>query len=140
MNKKPNKNQKKLMTLLPYILIPLLFVTTIAFATSDTKRAQETEYYQIIQHFDKNEVEKFSLNLSSGSLKYKLRNKEGVKEYKVPSVNIFVEDVNEIVRENNQKAKSEKELVKYEYISGSTGSWLINLLPSAIIGIVLVVL
>ena len=139
MDKKPNKN-KKLVTILPYILIPLIMVCAIFFATSGTGKDGTADYYQIIQYFDKNEVEEFSLNLSSGSLKYKLRNEDSVKEYKVPNVNIFINDVNETVREQNKQAKDESQMVKYEFISGSSGSWLLNLLPSILIGVVLVVL
>ena len=137
MNKNPNNNKngrpnkKRIFAFLPYILIPLIMFGAISLAsgTMDTGK-DKVEYYEIIQYFDEGKVDKFSLNLSSGTLKYKLVGEDQVqKEYRVPNVNIFVNDVNEIVREHNKEAAKE-DMIEYEFISGSAGSWLVNLLPS----------
>ena len=140
MNNSPNKNNKnnkndkmkrRIMTFLPYVLIPLIMVGSIAFAGKTAKdKTEKVEYYQIVQYFDEGKVDKFSLNLSSGMLKYTLIGEnEKEKEYRVPNVNIFVNDVNDLVREHNKTAAKENK-IEYEYISGSTGSWLMNLIPS----------
>ena len=140
MNNSPNKNNKnnkndkmkrRIMTFLPYVLIPLIMVGSIAFASKTAKdKTEKVEYYQIVQYFDEGKVDKFSLNLSSGMLKYTLIGEnEKEKEYRVPNVNIFVNDVNDLVREHNKTAAKENK-IEYEYISGSTGSWLMNLIPS----------
>ncbi|MBQ7044093.1 MAG: ATP-dependent zinc metalloprotease FtsH [Clostridia bacterium] len=106
-------------------------VGSIAFASKTAKdKTEKVEYYQIVQYFDEGKVDKFSLNLSSGMLKYTLIGEnEKEKEYRVPNVNIFVNDVNDLVREHNKTAAKENK-IEYEYISGSTGSWLMNLIPS----------
>ncbi len=150
MNNSPNKNngnkndprKKRIFTLLPYVLIPLIMVAGISIASgSMAKKDGKVEYYEIIQYFDEGKVDEFSLNLSSGQLKYKLEGeKEKVKEYRVPNVNIFVNDVNEIVREQNKNATSEEDIIKYEFISGSTSSWLVNLLPTILMTGVLIAL
>ena len=144
MNNTPNKNNKKknrIFAILPYILIPLVMVGSIAFASRNAQNQEDkVEYYQIVQYFDQGKVSEFSLNLSSGKLEYKLVGEKSEKEYTVPNVSIFVDDVNDIIREHNKTAKTEDEMIKYEFISGSTGSWLLNLLPSMIMGILLVVL
>jgi len=144
-NKKPKNDKNKLLAklkvLLPYFLIPIIMVGAISIASlSDSNNADKVNYYQVIQYFDKEQVTDFSLNLSSGALKYKLKGEKDVKQYKVPNVNIFVNDVNDTIREHNKNAKTEDDLIKYEFISGSSSSWLINLLPSIIMGILLVVL
>ena len=81
MNNSPNKNnnnkndklKRRIMTFLPYILIPLIMVGAITFAGKTAKaKSEKTEYYQIVQYFDEGKIDKFSLNLSSGALKYKL--------------------------------------------------------------------
>ena len=139
MNNKNNK-KRKLTALLPYILIPLILVLAIGFTSKNT--AQNTEkinYYQMVQYFDENKISEFSLNLSSGSLKYKLRGEDKTKEYRVPNVNIFLNDVNDTVRRHNQSAKGD-DVIKYEYESGSASSWLVNLLPTLIMTVMLVVL
>ena len=144
MSNTPNRNNKKknrIFAILPYILIPLIMVGSIAFASRNAqKKADKVEYYQIVQYFDQGKVSEFSLNLSSGKLTYKLVDDKAEKEYTVPNVSIFVDDVNDMIREHNKAAKTEDEMIKYEFISGSTGSWLLNLLPFMIMGILLVVL
>ncbi len=140
MNNSPNKNnnnkndklKRRIMTFLPYVLIPLIMVGAITFAGKTAKaKSEKTEYYQIVQYFDEGKIDKFSLNLSSGALKYKLVGEdEKEKEYRVPNVNIFVNDINDLVREHNKTAQSKEDMIEYEYISGSTGSWLMNLIPS----------
>lgn len=139
MNNSPNKNnnnkndklKRRIMTFLPYVLIPLIMVGAITFAGKTAKaKTEKIEYYQIVQYFDEGKIDKFSLNLSSGTLKYTLVGEnEKEKEYRVPNVNIFVNDVNDLVREHNKTASAENK-IEYEYISGSTGSWLLNLIPS----------
>lgn len=135
MNNKQNKNnkpKKRFLAFLPYVLIPLIMVGAISIAGgTSSKKADKVEYYEIVQYFDQGKVDEFTLNLSSGTLKYTLEGENRKEtEYRVPNVNIFVNDINEIVREHNKNAKTEEEMIKYEFISGSAGSWLMNLVPS----------
>lgn len=140
-NKGNNGKKKKIFDFLPYIIIPIIIVTAISFASRNTaKDASKVNYYQVIQYFDQGKVDEFNLNLSSGTLKYKLEGEKAFKEYRVPNVNIFISDINDTVREQNKNAKDASELVKYEYIAGSAGSWFVNLLPTLIMAVMLVVL
>ncbi len=126
---------------MPYILIPLMMIIGIAIASQQSSnRSAELKYYQIVQAFDNDRISEFSLNLTSGTLKYKLRDDDTKWQYKVPNVSVFLEDVNETVREHNKNAKSDDEVIKYELISGSSTSWLVNLLPTVIMGVLLIVL
>ena len=146
LNNSPNQNnnppkKNKVFAILPYILIPLMMVIGIAIASQQsTNRSSEAKYYQIVQYFDKDQISEFSLNLTSGTLKYKLKGDDTKWQYKVPNVSVFIDDVNETVREHNKNAKSENEMIKYEFISGSSTSWFINLLPTVIMGVLLIVL
>ncbi len=150
MNNSPNKNngnkndqrKKRIFTFLPYILIPLIMVGSIIFVSGPAaKKSDKVEYYEIIQYFDEGKVDEFNLNLSSGKLEYKLEGEdEKKKEYRVPNVSIFVNDINDIVREHNKNAESEEDMIKYEFISGSTSSWIMNLLPTFLMTGVLVAL
>ena len=138
-NKSPKKN--KIFAILPYILIPLMMIIGIAIASQQSgNRSAEVKYYQIVQAFDNDKISEFSLNLTSGTLKYKVRGDDTKWQYKVPNVSVFLEDVNETVREHNKNAKSDDEVIKYELISGSSTSWLVNLLPTVIMGVLLIVL
>lgn len=118
-----------------------MMVIGIAIASQQSgNRSAEAKYYQIIQYFDKDQVSEFTLNLTSGTLKYKLKGDDTKWQYKVPNVSVFVDDVNETVREHNKNAKSEDDMIKYELISGSSTSWFVNLLPTIIMGVLLVIL
>lgn len=118
-----------------------MMVIGIAIASQQSgNRSAEAKYYQIIQYFDKDQVSEFTLNLTSGTLKYKLKGDDTKWQYKVPNVSVFVDDVNETVREHNMNAKSDDDMIKYELISGSSTSWFVNLLPTIIMGVLLVIL
>lgn len=118
-----------------------MMVIGIAIASQQSgNRSAEAKYYQIIQYFDKDQISEFSLNLTSGTLKYKLKGDDTKWQYKVPNVSVFVDDVNETVREHNKNAKSDDDMIKYELISGSSTSWFVNLLPTIIMGVLLIIL
>ena len=118
-----------------------MMVIGIAIASQQSgNRSAEAKYYQIIQYFDKDQVSEFTLNLTSGTLKYKLKGDDTKWQYKVPNVSVFVDDINETVREHNKNAKSDDDMIKYELISGSSTSWFVNLLPTIIMGVLLVIL
>ena len=118
-----------------------MMVIGIAIASQQSgNHSAEAKYYQIIQYFDKDQVSEFTLNLTSGTLKYKLKGDDTKWQYKVPNVSVFVDDVNETVREHNKNAKSDDDMIKYELISGSSTSWFVNLLPTIIMGVLLVIL
>ncbi|HAX83073.1 MAG TPA: ATP-dependent zinc metalloprotease FtsH [Ruminococcaceae bacterium] len=118
-----------------------MMIIGIAIASQQTgNRSAEIKYYQIVQAFDHDRISEFSLNLTSGTLKYKVRGEDTKWQYKVPNVSVFIDDINDTVREHNKNAKSEDDLIKYEFISGSSTSWFVNLLPTIIMGVLLVVL
>lgn len=140
-NKKPTPKKNRIFALLPYILIPLIMVVGIGIASRQTSnKSSEAMYYQVVQYFDNDKVSEFSLNLTNGTLKYKLKGDDTKWQYKVPNVSVFIEDVNETVRQHNKKAKTEDDMIKYEFISGSSTSWILNLLPTIIMGVLLIIL
>jgi len=132
LDNKNKKDPKKRLYLIPYILIPLLIIGAI-FLFSGERSDDKKEYYEIVSLFDEGKVESYSLNISSGHLKYKLKGDKKEYAYSVPNVSLFVEDVHNVVREQNKKAKSEKDMVKMEYVPGSESSWLTNMLPTILL-------
>ena len=102
------------------------------FFSGDNSK-DKTEYYEIVNLFDEGKVESYSLNLSSGLLKYQLKGDKKEYKYTVPNVNLFVSDVHETVREYNESVENEKDLVKMEYVPGSQNSWLTNMLPTILL-------
>ena len=79
-----------------------------------------------------NKVSEFEMNLYSGELTYKLRADSKVYHYTVADASMFYNDVNDSVLEINKEAK-DSEQIKYDYIKGGQGSWIISMLPTVIL-------
>ncbi|MBQ5994690.1 MAG: ATP-dependent zinc metalloprotease FtsH [Clostridia bacterium] len=97
----------------------------------------KTEYYQLVNLFQQNKVAEYDLNLSSGALKYKLRDDNTVYKYTVPNVGLFVDDIHEsVVKYNKEHPDSQ---IKMDYESGNANSWWVSLLPTIAIVVLLTV-
>ena len=60
--KRPNQPKKRnILVFLPYVLIPLVLIFGVMFAT-DAANKERAEYYQVVQQFDQGKVDEFSLN------------------------------------------------------------------------------
>lgn len=117
--------------LIPYILIPVLFIGCIMFFTNQQTKAK-TEYYQMIQLFDEGKVTEYDLDLSNGRLRYKLKGeKDKIYEYNVPNVSLFIDDIHSSVMEYNRNNPDNQ--IKANYISGSSNSWWVSMIPYAIL-------
>ena len=146
--KAPDNKFKKISVLLSYILIPVIIISGVYFYMSNTK-VDKLQYYEVIQLFDDNEVEAFTLNLSNGRLNYRLKSDKGddvdkngnevyPHNYTVPNVSIFYEDIHEQIREYN--LANPKNPIKADYNAGSSNSWIVSLLPQVLlVGILLLV-
>ncbi len=146
-SKTPNEKFKKISILLSYLLIPAIIIGGAYFYMSNAK-VEKLQYYEVIQLFDDNKVEAFTLNLSSGELNYRLVDDKGEDQdkngkevyphtYTVPNVTIFYEDVHEQIREYN--LANPKTPIKSDYVAGKSNSWIISLLPSILLVGVLVI-
>ena len=140
-NEKDKKfDPRKLLTLLPYILIPALLLVGLSFI-SGRQTKEKTEYYQIVQYFDENQIVEYTLNLSSGQLRYtRLVDKDGEQkqvkeEFMVPNVNMFLYDVGETVRSYNREHPDN--MIQDKYKTGSAGSVIVTILPTALLVIVM---
>ena len=131
MDNKNSSKKNKLITILPYILIPVFIILGISYY-ADHQKKEKPEYYQIELLFEQNKVDEYRLNESNGTLVYHLRG-EDAKEYhsySVPSVETFKDDVHERVMKYN--AKNPDKPIKAMYESGSSGALLLSVLPTII--------
>ena len=94
--------------------------------SSGNVKKTNLEYYQVIELFDNGEVTKYSLNIGSGALTYELKDGTSAK-YSVPNVSLFIDDVHDSVVEYNREHPDTP--IKFNYISGASGSILLDLLP-----------
>ncbi len=130
-------NRKKALTFLPYILLPLLIIFAATYY-ADSQKQVRLEYYEIVQLFDQGDISEYTLNMSNGSLEYYLKDDEAKanpKTFKVPSVNMFTEDIhNKVIEFNRQNPEN---MIKAKYVQGSTGTLLASLAPSLFIFVIL---
>ena len=122
------ENRGRWRQFIPYILIPLVLVAMI-FMLNGRGNTKKMQYYEVVQLFEDNQVAEYSLNLSSGALKYQLRNETDARSYTVPNVNMFISDIHKHVVEYNANA-ADAQKIKFDYQAGSANSWWVSLLPS----------
>ncbi|MDR1927928.1 MAG: ATP-dependent zinc metalloprotease FtsH [Oscillospiraceae bacterium] len=129
--------------------MPLLIVV-LAFQYLQSAKKEKLQYYEMLNNFDQNQIAIYSLNLSSGSMEYwtwdqvvwdektkKHKPMEGLESYKftVPNVAIFMGNVDDAVRAHNKSlVKNPEKQIQYNYINGSGGSWLLEIIPMLLIG------
>ena len=145
-------NTKKTLTYAACVLAPLM-ILALAFNFVLGSKKENPDYSAIVQKFDQGEIGYFTINVSNGTLQYWLNEqvefnekaghnmpKEKEKSQKASVIfNVFWLDINDSLREYNKThADAPKELVPYEIISGSGGSWLLELVPMLLLGAVVV--
>ena len=111
-------------------------VLIIGFSSGNSAANSKLKYYQVIEYFEKGQVIEYDLNIGTGNLNFKL--KDGtVTKYTVPNVNLFVDDIHEDVVEYN-KANPDNP-IKYNYVSGASRNYLLQLIPSVLVMVILLV-
>ena len=125
-----NEKFKKLGTFLPFLLLPLLMILFISVFFGKGGTGKKMTYSQMVDMFRNDQVETYELNLSSGLLEYKRRGENTVYKYTVPSVNMFYDDVHVYVMSYNETHPNSK--IEFNYKAGSSGSWLVSLVPTVI--------
>ena len=129
-NTNPGNFKKKIITLLSYILIPVMIISAMVFYASNQKQ-EKTEYYELVSLFDEGKITEYKLNLSSGALVYYVEGDKQQKNFSVPSVTLFVEDIHDSVIKYNRENPDKK--IKADYIAGSTGEWIYNIVPTLLL-------
>lgn len=133
-----NNMSKNWKSILVYILIPILLIgAVIYFVNSQT--STQLKYSQVVSMFKNNEVSEFSLDLSSGNLVYKTFAKpKEEKNYSVPNVSYFLDDIRESVDKYNDE-HSDKPIV-YDYRAGTSNAWIYSMIPLLLMFVVLIAL
>ena len=128
--------------LLTYLIIAALFIAAIwVLLPALAGNQHKVQYSDIMKHFDNYEVTEYTLDLGSGELKYKLNTDENKDEwhtYEVPNVGIFLDDV-EKYREEYNKKNPDAQLTQ-DYFKVTDNSWLLTVVPTAILMIMAIVL
>ena len=130
--------KKNLRNILLYIVVPIIFIVTIVVVSFTTKKVDQTKYFEIVEMFKTNQISDYRLNIYSGEL-ISVKRADG-KEYRysVADPSILLNDINDFVQEHNDKVRAEDPdntdaLIKPDYKSGKETSWLMNILPIALL-------
>ena len=150
----PNNNDfgKMIRNIGLFLGIPLVIFLVLWLMFDNSTGASGRQYSDYIGYFAEDKVEKFELNLGSGRLTLTLRaqyieedtNKDGklderdVIQYQVPDVSLFLDDVRPIIKQYRETNPDYS--IEYNYQEASQLPWLINLLPSLLIVIVVIVM
>ena len=111
-----------------YVIVPVLLIAVIASFMGTQNKKEAPKYYEIVEQFRNAEIAEYTLNLSSGALKYKVNGSEDELSYVVPNVEIFLNDVHDYITEHNLSNPDSK--IKYNYEKGSNGSVWASMLPT----------
>ena len=128
------KDNKKWGNLL-YLILPIVLVLTFAYFTA-SQNGNNVKYSDLVNLFKQNQVTEYTLNLSSGAIKYKVKGDNSELLYTVPSVEIFLNDIHNDVIEYNEK--NPDSAIKYDYKAGSNSSVWASLLPMMLMSALLV--
>lgn len=139
-NNNGNGNGRPFRSVGLFIALPIAIFLAIWFLFGGLMGGSEPRYSEYVQYFEQNQVQHFDLNFGNGSLKILLKeefrqdlNRDGkvdendVITYSVPDVSLFLDDVRPLIK--NGVATD----ITYDYKSGGSLSWIINLLPTLLL-------
>ena len=131
--------------------IPLLIMIAVWLVIGSRTATDKTQYSDILAYFQDEKVEKYDLDLGSGTLLLTLRqeyrqdlngdgavDEKDVIKYSVPNVNVFLEDTREMVNSYNQEHPDDR--ITYNYQPVDEVPWIVNLLPSLLIIVFFIVM
>ncbi len=151
---KPNNqdNGRMIRNIVLIVGIPLLIILASWLMLSMTADRDETPYSEYIGYFEKGQVQEFALDLNDGKLQMLLReevrkdeNQDGVIddkdiiEYEVPEINLFLDNVLDIVKQANQDNNPDNDIV-YDYEPQQQVPWIVNILPTILVAVFVVVM
>lgn len=110
------------------IYVALLILLFISFTVlSSNTGTNNIKYYQVVEYFQNNQVTEFSVNLGTGDLTMKVKDQANAITYKVPSVDLFIHDINDSVKAYNDAHPDAK--IIYDYEPAAETPWWISWMP-----------
>jgi len=147
-----NDRSRLIKNILLIIGIPLLIIIISGVLLAGGSEKEKTPYSEYISYFEEGKVEEFKLDLNNGKLELLLRpdfrkdeNKDGkidekdIIKYTVPEINLFYDNIKDIVKEANSDEIPENDIV-YDYKPQQQVPWIVSMLPTLLIVVFFVVL
>ncbi len=131
-----NNHSKNWKSVLSYLLMFAILIGFVVYFTNQ-QNTVDANYSDIVAMFQNDEISEFTIDLSSGTLQYKtFTNGDKVYNYSVASPSLFLDDVMDYVRDYNES--NPQTPISYDYKKGSSGSWVVSLLPSVLTAALLI--
>ncbi len=127
------------------IVVAIVFAIVV-FLRQSTQPQSEYTYSEIMQYFDSYQVSKYEFDLGTGDLTMTVSTDEGDREiyYTVPNVSIFIDEIQASANGDNYREEYNRlhpdAPLSQEYYRIQDNSWLLNILPSMVILIIMIVL
>ncbi len=131
----------------------LLVAGFFAFVMKMSDTAEKTPYSEYISYFEDGKVESFYLDLNNGKLKLLLKenyrtdvNKDGktdendVIKYTVPEINLFYDNIKDIVKEANTDDDPSNDIKEYDYKPVQQIPAVLSALPTLMIIVFVVIM
>ena len=136
MNNNKNSNSSKVRSLLIYLGIPIIAILIMSFVLTQTPK-DTTSYSEVVGYFEDMKVTEFKVESSGSSTKIQLKlDDDKVITHKIMDWYTFWDDVKDDIAKYNEDHP--KEPMKYDLTPVGDNSFLIELIPTAILVIALV--
>jgi cell division protease FtsH len=112
--------------LLAVVVVGLLFMSTM-FMRMLTPPGKTYTYSEILYLFEDQKVQKFSLDVGSGELQMQVEGQERQVSYRVPSVGLFLEQIDSSLTEYNEQHPDSR--LEYDLIPATDNTWLLSFVP-----------
>ena len=137
MNNNKNPNSGKVRSLLIYLGIPIIVLLIMSFVFSQAPK-ETTSYSEVIGYFDDMKVSEFKVESSGSSTKIQLTlNDDKTVTHKIMDWYTFWNDIKEDIEKYNEEHPDKP--MKYDLAPVNDNSFLLELIPTAILVIALVV-
>ena len=136
MNENKNPNSGKVRSLLIYLGIPIIVILIMTFVLSQSPK-DTTSYSEVVGYFEKQEVTEFKVESSGSSTKIQMKLDDGKTiNHKIMDWRTFWADVKDDIDKYNEAHP--KDPMKYDLTPVSDNSFWLELIPTAILVIALV--
>ena len=136
MNDNKNSNSGKVRSLLIYLGIPIIVILIMTFVLSQSPK-DTTSYSEVVGYFEKQEVTEFKVESSGSSTKIQMKLDDGKTiNHKIMDWRTFWADVKDDIDKYNEAHP--KAPMKYDLTPVSDNSFWLELIPTAILVIALV--
>ncbi len=147
-----NENNKLIKNIMLIVGIPLLIIILSWVLLMNADREEKPPYSEYISYFEDNKVEEFVLDLNNGKLEMLLReeyrtdenndnkiDKDDVIKYTVPEINLFYDNIKDIVKEANNDDTTDNDIV-YDYKPQQQMPWFVSMIPTLLVAAFVIVM